>query len=682
MICDEKGWLKEKYQWLIKNNKLPKSKIHHMRNYLVIMVCLIAIIADSGFINNTVESTIPPKKKYALLIGINEYPRVRKLKGAINDIALIQDLLLKRGFLKNNIKLLPNERATKSNMEQSFKNLIATVHAGDIVVIQFSGHGSQVKDNEINEEADGLDETLIPFDYVHSAERARKTSLTDDELGYFLNQLTSKNANVTLIIDACHSGGITRDPDLSFGEEDFSDRYVEMVDRPDRSGRSLQVDGNSGFIDDNPGFRSKAAAYVLVTSCRSDQKARETTIGKESYGILTQALYSELENTGGVQIWPDIIKNIRYNVQRKNYNQTPQLEGQNADSYVFGNNIKLDKQFILVSPGPNNTITVDAGQVQGITKGSVFKVYPPGTIDFKIARPVAEIEITQTASTFSTAKVIKGKVNAINSKAREFRHHYYGSTLNIAFTGNWQSSSLQDVRSAVKTIQSVKEDNQNPYIILNAKGNAVSVSFGNDKTHILNKYSVTDPGLKAKLENEVERWRKWFHVFGISNPVSKLKIALDIKTKTRDPESSRSLERIKRPDYIFNDSEEITLYIHNLSDEKVFVNILNLRDNGTIKPYSLGGLLDHASNDAIDPGKKVAVDLTLNVREGMQKNLDIMKVFATTSDISFDFLEQGRSMSSGAPIQDLVDRGDHDRSWMIAVDDWSTLEKVIMVKKQ
>lgn len=652
-----------------------------MRNYPELLAGLILMAICLGFIGK-VRTSFVPVKKYAILIGINDYPQVRKLKGGINDIALMQDLLIKRGFLKGNIKLLPNEKATKSSIEQSLKDLVYSVNAGDIVVIHFSGHGSQVKDDESTEEVDNLDETLIPYDYIHTVEKARMTSITDDELNYFLNQLTGKKANVTLVIDACHSGGITRGADSFFADEDFPGRYIGIIDNPDVLGRNLQIDDNSGFSDDKYGSRSKASKYVLVTGCRSDQKARETTIGGKSYGILTQALYSELEKTGGIQIWPDIIKNIRYNVQRKNYNQTPQLEGGNADSYVFGNNIKLDKQFIPVSPGPNNTISVDAGEVLGVTKGSLFKVYPPGTIDFKTSRPIAEIEITGTSATTSKARVIKGKVKSVNSKAREFVRNYPSSVLNIAFTGTWQTNSLQGVRSAIKAITSVKEDNHNPYIILNAKNNLINVSFGNDKTHLLNTYSTADPGLKAKLENEVKLWKKWFHVFGISNSESNIKVSIGVKNNTGDKDTKRSLERLKRPDFIFNDSDEITLFIHNLSKGKVFINILNLRDNGSIKSFTLGELLGHSSNDAIGPGKKIGVDLTLNVRDGMKKNLDIMKVFVTANDINFDFLEQGGKAPAKVPIQDLVGRSADDKPSKIGLQDWYTIEKVFLIKKQ
>jgi hypothetical protein len=66
----------------------------------------------------------------------------------------------------------------------------------------------------------------------------------------------------------------------------------------------------------------------------------------------------------------------------------------------------------------------------------------------------------------------------------------------------------------------------------------------------------------------------------------------------------------------------------------------------------------------------------------MQKNLDIMKVFATTTDISFDFLEQGKPIPTRAPIQELVSRDVNIGTRLVGLDDWYTSEKVILVKKK
>ena len=47
----------------------------------------------------------------------------------------------------------------------SLRDTIATANPGDTVVITFSSHGGQVRDDN-GDEADGLDEYLVPHDFV------------------------------------------------------------------------------------------------------------------------------------------------------------------------------------------------------------------------------------------------------------------------------------------------------------------------------------------------------------------------------------------------------------------------------------------------------------------------------------------------------------------------------------
>ena len=64
----------------------------------------------------------------ALLIGINEYMAVPDLRGALNDIELIRDVLVTRfGFAAEDIEVLTNEQATRDNMLAAFERLD---HAG------------------------------------------------------------------------------------------------------------------------------------------------------------------------------------------------------------------------------------------------------------------------------------------------------------------------------------------------------------------------------------------------------------------------------------------------------------------------------------------------------------------------------------------------------------------------
>ena len=68
------------------------------------------------------------------------------------------------GFPESSIKLLLNADATAQNIEESFQSwLIDSTGPGDRVFFSYAGHGSQLEDDNGDEE-DGFDETLAPYD--------------------------------------------------------------------------------------------------------------------------------------------------------------------------------------------------------------------------------------------------------------------------------------------------------------------------------------------------------------------------------------------------------------------------------------------------------------------------------------------------------------------------------------
>jgi hypothetical protein len=91
---------------------------------------------------------------------------------------------------------------TKENILHSIERLVTGAKAGDMLYFSFSGHGTQVPDHS-GEEADGLDEAIVPGDF---AEIGRV--ITDDELAAYLVAPLTEGVLLTCIFDCCHSGTI------------------------------------------------------------------------------------------------------------------------------------------------------------------------------------------------------------------------------------------------------------------------------------------------------------------------------------------------------------------------------------------------------------------------------------------------------------------------------------------
>ncbi|MFN8330198.1 MAG: caspase family protein [Saprospiraceae bacterium] len=104
--------------------------------------------------------------KRALLIGVGKYPAEggwASLSSA-NDLQLIKNVLIDKGYKSEDIMALSDENATKSGIKECIeKRLLGAVRPGDIVYLHYSGHGQQKQDFD-GDEVDGYDECIVPYD--------------------------------------------------------------------------------------------------------------------------------------------------------------------------------------------------------------------------------------------------------------------------------------------------------------------------------------------------------------------------------------------------------------------------------------------------------------------------------------------------------------------------------------
>ncbi len=147
----------------------------------------------------------------ALLVGIGTYenlPEDMYLHGPKNDVKAIEGLLTGTlSFKPQAIRVLTDDKASREAILSSVDEwLIAGTVPGDRIYFYFSGHGLQVKDVSKDEE-DGMDEALSTYD-IKAGEADWTNVILDDDLEALLEKM--KGRAVTLVIDACHSGTISR----------------------------------------------------------------------------------------------------------------------------------------------------------------------------------------------------------------------------------------------------------------------------------------------------------------------------------------------------------------------------------------------------------------------------------------------------------------------------------------
>lgn len=139
--------------------------------------------------------------KKALCIGIDRYPRA-PLSGCVNDSRAWQRALSSRGF--EIVPPLENQNATLRNMLKELDALVSGSRSGDVLVIQFAGHGTQVSNANPSEADEGtLDEALVPVDFPTAGH------LVDDDLARIFSKIPT-GVSVYVFFDCCHSGTATR----------------------------------------------------------------------------------------------------------------------------------------------------------------------------------------------------------------------------------------------------------------------------------------------------------------------------------------------------------------------------------------------------------------------------------------------------------------------------------------
>jgi len=134
---------------------------------------------------------------YALIIGIDKYQNVRGLDYAVKDAVDIQTMLIDIfHFKQDNIVLLQNEEATKTNIIQEFSNITKEAGVNDRLLIFFAGHGETEtlpNGGEIG--------YLMPVD---GNQDLYVSAIKMDELRTI--SLRSEAKHILYLVDACYGG--------------------------------------------------------------------------------------------------------------------------------------------------------------------------------------------------------------------------------------------------------------------------------------------------------------------------------------------------------------------------------------------------------------------------------------------------------------------------------------------
>ena len=265
--------------------------------------------------------------KKAVLIGINRY-RVpgADLRGCVNDVKNMAKLLTRQyGFATKDIKTLLDFAASKKAIEAAIRKVVAGARRGDVLLVHFSGHGSNVPDND-GDEADGRDEILCPADLDW------KDPFRDDWLRRTFDGMRA-GVSLTVITDCCHSGSITRavqPPDAPMMERYLPSPWDLVAVE---SGRGLRGTMRGGLRKSSRSARKSHDVVtadlpeVLITGCRADQTSADAAIAGGFHGALTYHLVAGLGEGRRPPTYRELHDRVTGRLRRAGFDQVPQLEG-------------------------------------------------------------------------------------------------------------------------------------------------------------------------------------------------------------------------------------------------------------------------------------------------------------------------------------------------------------------
>lgn len=220
---------------------------------------------SSGPTSGPALQTTPEGRRVALCIGIDRY-RERPLAGCVNDARAWGRSLAGLGF---EVRYLLDEQATQAAIVDGLRTLIAGARSGDVLALQYSGHGTQLPDDNADE-GDGFDEAFVPVDYHSGA-----LFLRDDLVGATLDGLPA-GALLTFFMDCCHCGTISRFAPAARGEETGRDRVRYLPISPEllQASRSFRRRGYTARS--RSATETSAPGVVHLAACRDHEFAWES----------------------------------------------------------------------------------------------------------------------------------------------------------------------------------------------------------------------------------------------------------------------------------------------------------------------------------------------------------------------------------------------------------------------
>jgi hypothetical protein len=372
---------------------------------------------------------------HALLVGIDRYePQRVPGHGLISGLqGSVRDAERMEAFLRDGPLAVPPERIRKlvspasrpgrprpaaedlpsyRNIVHEIERLERCAHRGDQVLIHYSGHGASLPTTVPEKKGwTGRDEALVPCNAAKPREEGGGF-LRDLELHALLRRLSDRGLRVTLVLDCCHSGGVTRgrersrvrglgrlpippEPPGPMGEwRELAAGLREPATDPRRPA-FRGVEGVAGWFPQPEGC-------LLLAACLPGELAREYPFedGRWS-GALTHFLLEAVRDLGGRASYRRLHTLLLGRIRSLWKQQTPVVEGDWDVAFLGRERWPAEEGVrILETSADRHRVLLAAGRAQGLAAGARLEI--PGGEE---GSGRFGLEIVEAGATTSWARV-------------------------------------------------------------------------------------------------------------------------------------------------------------------------------------------------------------------------------------------------------------------------------------
>jgi hypothetical protein len=538
--------------------------------------------------------------KRALIIAIGNYPASSgwDYLNSLNDVPMIQGALLKQNFLPANITVLTDDKATKKRIIDALDNLIAASQKGDIVVIHVSSHGEQIQDDN-GDEADGLDECIVPYDAVYSdsKEDFSKVSsgyIRDDLFGEKITLLRNKigkKGDALVTIDACHSGSGTRGGRAKIRggkapivSNDFDANKLSTKD----SAGVFKENGQTKLNDDAGSFVliSAALAQELNCECYDDQK--------KAVGSLSYAFGKVLGSLKGAITYRTLFSRMDDLLQQKvsekptpNCKQNPVLEGDGIDRELFGGQYQQQEPYFSINKAKSNSaaVEINGGTVAGITVGSVISFYPDNVLDPAGKTALQKGKVTAAQNFTSTVKLDRPNPALLKNIVKAFITEVsYGTGKIKLGLDSLDKVTRQKMLENLKGFQLAEvSSNCELYFGKSRTDDKLALYFPASGDLFTDTLDVNNPSV---IKNVLKRYDRFRYLKGLRNDEEGL--SANVELVFLDPggniDSSKMKTRTNLGQMVLKEEDIVYLKITNTGSKSFYINVVDIQPDGIINP--------------------------------------------------------------------------------------------------